>query len=241
MNAGVTGYGEPSEVPFTVMLDMDGVLFNFGEAARAQLIRHFSEPRDVERLARLQSRSTSWRMYDRDWGIEFREFDELMQKYAWSIFGSLNPDHVWPGALEGYRSLVARGYRLELLTNPWYSAYEDSVEGKWRWIDARLNPVPHSVHFIRPGEAKAEWPFDVAVEDNIKNACHIALSGRFVIVPHRPWNDPIGPDGKDWDILPADLFERFVLWADDWHEIVDLVDACYGRKAVLTDEGIFFG
>ncbi len=226
-------------VPFTVAIDMDGVLFNFGESARAALLTHFSHPEnhDTDQLALLQSQSSCWSMFKRDWGLEFREFDELMQTYAWTIFGSLNPDHVYDGALQGYRELrKGRPYRVELLTSPWMSAYDDSVDGKMRWIQARINPWPHGINFVLPGECKSDYRFDVAVEDNVNNAVQIANSGRFVIVPNRPWNQMDGPDGDGWDLLKDDGSVDRVLWAETWPDIVELVDACYDRKARVFEE-----
>jgi hypothetical protein len=176
-------------VPFTVAVDMDGVLFNFGESARAALMIHFSHPEnhDVDQLARLQSKTSCWSMFKHDWGLEFGEFDDLMQTYAWTIFGSLNPDHIFEGALAGYRELrTDREYRIELLSSPWMSALEDSIDGKMRWIDARLDPWPHGINFLLPGDCKSEFRFDVAIEDNVNNAVQIANSGRFVVVPRRP-------------------------------------------------------
>jgi len=222
-------YHHPSPTPFTVAIDMDGVLYDFVKSTRYQLhiaLENIGDPR-VNDLTMPIKDYTFWRD---DWGVPNDEFGEFMKERWTNTFGMLGTNYTIDGAIDGYRKLADDGFRIELITRPWAADIPAAITGKMRWISHMLDPHPHSVNFVMPHEHKHQFAFDVIVEDEIKTAVNVANNARFVVVLDQPWNHP---DDPGWDKL---MWPDYVLRAQDWHDVGELVSACYDRKSVLEAE-----
>lgn len=187
---------------------MDGVLYDFVE----------SVDRRLKASPEKWPLAAHWRMNP--------EFDQWLCGNVIHVFGF---GKAVSGGLGGYGQLVEAGYRVEILSRPWPTCFEECAVSTAEWIRTHVVPYPHSINFVRPGEYKSDFVFDVIIEDQIRNAIEVAATNRFVVVLDQPWNRP---DDPLWANLP-DTQKDYVLRAQNWDEAVEMVHLCYDRKEML--------
>lgn len=131
--------------------------------------------------------------------------DEAMDLIRETIRCDLQP---YPGAIRGLARL-RRNHGVMLVT----SRPRDMMDVTKRWLSRRNIPHDRLLQFQEGSKHRSEYPFDVFVDDHLREA--LALVGK---VPHiilfdRPWNRSFNVAGH---------LKR----AHSWGEIVSIVETC---------------
>lgn len=114
----------------------------------------------------------------------------------------------YPGAIRGLARL-RRDHEVMLVT----SRPRDMMDVTRRWLSRRNIPHDRLLQFQEGSKHRSEHPFDVFVDDHLREA--LALVGKVphIIVLDRPWNRTFNVAG---------VLKR----ARNWREVVSIVEAC---------------
>ena len=102
--------------------------------------------------------------------------------------GLFRHGHVITGAMLGVRRLKAAGHELVAVTH----RPEGGVQDTLAWLDfhfGREEPYPWSgIEILSDGRSKTEVPFDLLIDDSVRNVADAHAAGRKGILFGAAWN-----------------------------------------------------
>lgn len=182
-----------------LIVDLDGVVFNFTESLKHYLVDGLGvDP------ARLKD-TTTWDFYKDDWGYELEEYLELCHEGvdAGYVF-RLGP--TWEGAVEGLHRLKERGHDIIYATDRSLGTRSPQNTIDWLNDHAIGNGFMTGIMFTAD---KTLIHGDILIEDRDKNYLAVEAAGNALpVMMTRPWN------------LHVEDARR----VNNWEEFVELVD-----------------
>lgn len=165
-----------------VGIDLDGVLYNFGDS-----VKRFLDDTDRGHLWKSgPTPSPFWDFY-KDWGWSSGQFVDMCNEGADAgyIFGG-DIRHTRENAVETMWNLWLRGHELIVITDRQFgSTPEVSHELTKQWWADNSFPSYTEIHF---SSDKTCVPTDVFVEDKIENYDAIEAAGTPCFLINRAWN-----------------------------------------------------
>lgn len=179
-----------------VIVDLDGVVFNFTDSLRLYLVQHCG------RMEHELPDAEVWNFFMDQWGMTLEEFTDHCNKGvdAGVIF---RQGPAWPGSIEGVNALKSRGHSVHIVTDRSFGNL--SPQNTIEWL--KENGVPYDT--ITFSSDKTIVQADLLIEDRDKNYLAVEQAGNAVpVLMTRPWN---------LDLVGA----RRV---NDWSEFLEFVD-----------------
>lgn len=163
-----------------VAIDVDGPQYEWDKTARYML-------RVIRGCLGLDEPSREWLLPDQDW----HSVTKADWQWLWTDGvkqGLFRYGHVTRGAIIGVRALVAKGFKLEVVTHRPSSAIKDTLA----WLDlvwGDEDPYPwESIKLLTNEEPKTISQAHVLIDDKPANCKEWAASGRMALLFSRPWN-----------------------------------------------------
>lgn len=179
-----------------VIVDLDGVVFNFTDSLRLYLVQHCGRYEHELPDAKV------WDFFIDQWGMTVEEFlDHCNAGVDAGVIFRQGPS--WPGAVEGVQALKDRGHSVHILTDRSFGNL--SPQNTIEWL--KENEVPFDT--ITFSADKTILQADLLIEDRDRNYLAVEAAGNATpVLMTRPWN---------LDLVGA----RRV---SDWPEFLELVD-----------------
>lgn len=162
-----------------VIVDLDGVVFNFTESLRLYLIEH--EGYDPSRLGDVKT----WNFFADNWGMTLEQYmDACHAGVDAGVIFRHGPS--WEGSIEGVNGLKDRGHSVHILTDRSFGSL--SPQNTIAWL--KENGVPFdSICFSAD---KTIMHADLMIEDRDKNYLAVEKAGNAVpVLITRPWNEHV--------------------------------------------------
>lgn len=174
-------------------VDLDGVVYNFGDALREFVYRY----ENVERGT--LPNPTSWEFYEVDWGWDLDKFMYYFTKGvdAGFIF-------VYGGAEAGAAKNIARlrddGHSIHIITHRSVGTHSVSNTGVW------LKRAGIEYDELCFSKDKTTIPTDIFIEDNVENFLALEAVGTRAFIMDRLWNRHLDTSHRvsSWD----EFYER---------------------------------
>jgi hypothetical protein len=116
-----------TKVP-VALIDVDGVLYHFGDEMREIAAAHLHRPIDEF------ERQKVWNFYTDQWGMTETEFDDLV-RVGIHQYGLFRYEDPIPGSLEGLEALAVIGVRVHLTSSIFYGEdTEDARASRLNWL-----------------------------------------------------------------------------------------------------------
>lgn len=159
-----------------VAIDIDGVLRDFAGANHHVFVNEGLWPADKP-----APEITEWDIW-KCYGIDKDTYvDLIFNRRSWHAFMDAHP---FQGAWE-FLDAVSRIARVDLLTTQTPKSWVLSVD----WVSRQpgwLQKI-HGIVCCRPGESKADFDYDILVDDKPENIEEFSVRGIGVLLD-RPWN-----------------------------------------------------
>lgn len=184
-----------------IIVDLDGVVFNFTESLKMYLVDHRGF--DPARLAD----TTTWDFYKDDWGLTLDEYLKLCHDGV-NDQVVFRQGPTWPGAVEGIHKLQRRGHTIHIATDRSFGSR--SPQNTTDWLEEQ-GITYESITF---GPDKTLIHADLIIEDRDKNYIAVEQAGNATpVLITRPWNvDLVGARRvSNW--------EEFVDFVDRWERL----------------------
>ena len=184
-----------------LIIDLDGVVFNFTESLKLYLVEHCG------RMDHELPDAKVWNFFIDQWGMTLEEFTDACDRGvdAGVIF---RQGPAWPGAVEGINALKGDGHTIHVVTDRSFG--QKSPQNTIEWLNE--NDIPFDSISFSPDKTIVQG--DLLIEDRDRNyvAVEQAKSATPVLMT-RPWNiDLVGARRvSDWP--------EFLLFVERWEEL----------------------
>lgn len=217
-----------------VLLDMDGVIAEFGGGAQKYILDNHErlgiQKEHAERI--YATEATCWSMFKYDWDLSFEQFDNIVRLATEEGFwATLEPIE---GTLEGVEQILAAGHEIHVVSTPWGKVGDDCwwacANQKTEWL------AKHGVraNTIRFGDVhKLDPDLHVAIDDKISTCVDFAAVGRYSICHARlhnsqlhnadEWQSALGKYGALGETVMAGIVRA------PWEDIPGLVDSAHDK------------
>lgn len=166
-----------------VGLDLDGVLFNFGQS-----VKEYLEATSRGYLWKSGPNPKPYWDWYKDWKWTTPEFLELCHKGADA--GYIFRGNVRDNAVAAVWELKAAGHELIIITDRSFGTTpEVSHNATKEWWKEYGFPDYDEIHF---SPDKTIVPTDIFVEDKLENYDALTKAGTIAYLINRPWNDAPG-------------------------------------------------
>lgn len=167
----------------SVMVDLDGVVYDFIECFRRWVITS-NNPKvsdEIRTLAGKHDPETTWTFYRDSWGMSTDEFLEACSDGvdAGHIFSSGAPE---PEALDAMRQIGLDGHRIHIVTNRSFG--RRSQANTEAWLHGHGVPFDSVTYTADKSIIRA----DLAIDDHIDNFHALRAVGVRCYLLDRPWN-----------------------------------------------------
>jgi len=176
-----------------VMMDLDGVVFNFADSLkRYLLLAGIRKPGDIP-----DGETKHWNFFeDEGWDLSLGEFLQHCNDGADAGVVFAGPTR--PGALEMYDTIWNAGHEIIIITDrPFGTTPEVSRKITRDWLEQ------HSLryHTLIFSADKTCTRTDIAIEDKLENYDALNAVGTEVYLINRPWNRHVKDNRRRVDTL----------------------------------------
>ncbi|WP_032380979.1 5' nucleotidase, NT5C type [Rhodococcoides fascians] len=158
-------------------IDLDGVLYPFGDVFRTFMVKHMHWPKD------LCGEQTEWHFYEK-WGLSAAGFKAMCDRAA-------NENRLWSGAVlqnsdrVALGRLQAAGHTLHIITDRQFGAHPAiSHSATANWLLA--NTVPYDT--LTFSGDKTIVATDYMIDDKLENYDALYATGCEPYLLNQPWN-----------------------------------------------------